>query len=819
MSSAMSGLKPLIENALRIIIDRPRTILALFLVLTALAGWQIRNFEIDASPDTLLMKNDAGYIRMQQVEQQFPSPEFMIIAYRPAGGVFTPETFGVLEDLTARIQQLDRVVSTRSLLNVPVVIETDALSQGHELSDTYVEDNDYSMSLLKREFTDHPVYEDLLINEDETAVAIQVLFEHDDALHALDQAILELQVEALQEKGLTAARNEELSRLQRRVEPLRQQLQEQRAGEIRKIRGFIAHYPDSARFYLGGPHVLAYDLIRIIRHDLMVFGAAIAVIICIVLFVLFGRLRWIVAPVLCCACSVILTTGLFAVLGLKTTVISSSFVVLQLILTLAIVIHLIIQYREYHTLEPGLEQRALIDRTLRAKVTPSLYAGLTTSAGFGSLVFSQIQPVITFGWMMISAMAISIAVTLILFPAVLMLFGKGAEGRERAALHAVLRAFAWATRRHPYAMLLLGGALLAASMLGFTRLEVENSFINYFKSSTTVHRELSFIDREFGGSTPLDLVYRIAPAAEDPNLEISAETVRMAYRIQQALERYDASGKVMSLTNFLDLAEKARGGMPLNEHELSVLYWTMPDTVRNDLLDPYYSPESRQLRLNVRIQDTTPGLDRGELLSDIRADMSRLGIPPDRFVLTNLFILYEDVLARLFMSQILTLGIVCGVLAAMFLALFRSLRIAVIAIVPNILAVAVVLGFMGWAGIALDLMTITIASIGMGIAVDDTIHYVHRYLIELRKNPAEKAVQNSLFTVGYAMLYTTVIIVIGFAALSFSDFVPSILFGLLTGMAMVMALIATLSLLPVLLTRFVKADRPRAQRGTSLLHH
>lgn len=185
--------------------------------------------------------------------------------------------------------------------------------------------------------------------------------------------------------------------------------------------------------------------------------------------------------------------------------------------------------------------------------------------------------------------------------------------------------------------------------------------------------------------------------------------------------------------------------------------------------------------------------------------MAELQVPPDDYTLTNLFVLYQDLLERLFRSQILTLGIVYAVLALAFLAIFRSVTIALIALAPNVLATLAVPGFMGWLRIPLDFMTITIASIAMGIAVDDTIHYIHRYREELRDGPADRAVTRSHGTVGYAVLYTSLIIVLGFSLLAFSDFVPSVLFGLLTALAMTLALVFALTVLPALLSRFAKS--------------
>jgi len=806
----MKIIRRLTQSFLSFIITHPKSVLTVFILLTIMSGSQIRDFKIDASPDTLLMRNNIDYIRSKEIDRRFSTPEFLIIAYKPErGGIFSGRTFSVLKELSERIRQLDRVESVRSILNVPVLIQTNTvISQNKELSKTSMEHNDYDISLVKKEFTNHPVYENLLVNKTQTATALQVIFKRNDQLKKLDNEILDLQKKSLH-KDLTGPEEKYLFSLMSQAGPLKSRLEKQRDMEIETIKGIIKDYEDDADIYLGGVHALAYDLVRIIKHDLVLFGAGIAVIMCLVLFLIFRKIRWVLIPVLCCSCSVIMTMGLFALFELKTTVISSNFITLQLILNLALVIHLIVQYREYNVQYPELDQTELVQKTLFNKVTPSFYAGVTNAVGFGSLIFSEIQPVISFGWMMIIAMFISITISLILFPAVLTLFKKEPAAGERTFSRLVLRFFTWLSLRHPYPVLIAGLCILAVSAAGLFRLDVENSFINYFKKSTNVNRELSYIDREFGGTTPLDLVYTIAPTDKDRHLVITAKTVRMLHRIDNSLKKHEAVGKIMSLTNFFILAKEINKDKPLTEYEVTALYRTMPGSFRRDLIDTYYSPEHQQVRFNVRIKDTTEGLDRGKLITDIKEDMKTLDIHEDRFILTNLFILYEDILQQLFKSQIVTLGSSCAILMIPFFVLFRSVRIALIGIIPNIMSVVIVLGFMGWAGVPLDIMTITIASISLGITVDDMFHFISRYLEELKDNPESKAAHQTLFSVGYAMLYTALITIIGFSILAFSDFVPGIIFGLLTGLAMAITLVTTLSLLPALLVKFVKGAQDK----------
>jgi hypothetical protein len=429
-----------------------------------------------------------------------------------------------------------------------------------------------------------------------------------------------------------------------------------------------------------------------------------------------------------------------------------------------------------------------------------LYTAITTAIGFGSLLASGIQPVISFGWMMMIAMGISLGVTLLMFPALLTILNRRSDVDETGVIRRLLSGLAEFTIARPGLIGISAVVLLSVCVAGFLRLDVENSFINYFDESTDVHRELTFVDQNLGGSTPLDIVYTTPPVTEDLLLE--AETFTTMQKLQALLERHEAVGKILSLVNYTELAREVNDGMPLTEYEITAAYRLMDQDLRESLLGSYFSPETREVRMSLRIRDTTPDLDRGELLQELRDDIETVLGEDTEYKVTNLFVLYQDILERLFRSQVLTLGIVFAAIFIAFLVIFRSLRIALIAIVPNVLVTATVFGIMGWLGIALDLMTITIAAVAMGIAVDDAIHYIHRYRIEAGKAEAATAVRKTHSSVGFAVLYTTLIIVVGFGSLAFSEFVPSVLFGALTGIALFGAFLFDVTVLPALLVRF-----------------
>lgn len=787
-----------------LIIHNAKLILLVFALAGGVALWAAQQFKIDASADTLLLKNNVLYVKTQVMNKRFSPQEFILVAYEPkAHPLFSEKSFADIQKISAQFRQIPRVSAVTNILNVPLLSLSGALDPNLKPDELSWSAKHYDPEKMQTVFKGHPLFTDLLVNSKQTATAMQILFKPNKELRAIENQIIDIQQKVLNGK-LTDEDQLHIEKLKVQADPIEERLTRERQQEIEQIYQIIAPYEQNANLYLGGAYVLGQQMIDIIQSDLLVFGSAIGLTICLLLFLLFKKIRWVVLPLLCCGLSVLMTIGIFGLLDMRTTVISSNFIALQLILTLAVVVHLIVEFRQLEAKDPDSGQTELLRQTFCNKFSPCLYAGLTTSVGFASLLFSGIQPVVSFGWMMIVAMVVSILVSLVLFPAVLALFGRGSENNSNRISHWIISSMSSFTLRFPALIMAFTVVLTGISIGGIVKLDVENSFLNYFKESTQVRKELEFIDREFGGSTPLDLVFNIPGNEQNTDLVMSAETVQTLQKIQHVMRQYEATGNITSVVNFTELAQQINQGKPLTEYELTVIYTLLDESLTEQLLGAYFDPESQQLRISTRIKDSTVNFNREEFLKTLRADLKALGLQEDSYSLTNLFVLYQDILQRLFTSQIMTLGLVYVALTLVLFAIFRSIKVALIAVLPNILTTLMILGVMGWLGIALDLMTITIAAIAMGIAVDDTIHFVHRYLAELNSGDGAHAVKRTFNSVGYALLYTTTIIALGFSLLSFSDFVPSILFGLLTCLAMLLALITDTTLLPALLQRFVK---------------
>ena len=603
-------------------------------------------------------------------------------------------------------------------------------------------------------------------------------------------------------------------------------------------------YRGEAELFLGGVTMIADDLITFIKDDLLKFGLGVLLFLIVTLWVIFRQLRWIVLPILTCAFSVVATSGLLGMFGWEVTVISSNFISLQIIITMAITIHLIVRYRELVAANPGAEQRQLVEDTVLSMGKPCFFMAVTTVAGFGSLLLSGILPIIQFGWMMSAGIAISLVLVFLVFPAVLVQLPKVAPNTSFENFFGLTRVLAKTTEKFGKSILAVSAIVLGLSIAGASQLMVENSFIDYFKESTEIYQGMKVIDQQLGGTTPFDVVVNFNQEAKtEPNPEpepeqkappagnteedgededddefdefekefeaakgqaqywFTAEKMEEVEKIHDYLDNLPETGKVLSLGTMLKVGKSLNDGDPLDNFALALLYNELPERFRKIVLNPYVSVENNQVRYSILVRDSDPALRRNELLKKIRSDLKdKMGLTEDRFQVAGLVVLYNNMLQSLFKSQILTLGVVILVLLAMFLILFRSLTISIIAILPNILSVGVVLGLMGWAKIPLDLMTITIAAISVGIAVDDTIHYIHRFKEEFPQDRNYLATMHRCHrSIGYAMYYTSVTIIIGFSILALSNFIPSIYFGILTGLAMVIALLTALTLLPQLI--------------------
>ena len=595
---------------------------------------------------------------------------------------------------------------------------------------------------------------------------------------------------------------------------------ERRAALISAVRAVQAEFSQHGQLYLGGVPMIAADMIDYVRKDLQMFGGSVVLLMMLALYGFFRRARWVVLPLATSAITVLLTVAVLGALDRPATVISSNFIALLGIITISLTIHLIQRYRELlqHKAEQPHRERVL--ETMRSKFAPCLYTAVTTIAAFGSLMASRIVPVEDFGWMMCVGIAIGFVVTFAFFPAALLLIGAGQPsvtlGRELALTRTLGR---WSRWRNSM-IILLSLLLTVVAGHGLSLISLDNRFVDYFAKDTEIHRGMRYIDQQLGGTIPFDVVLTL-PAFEAIDADeddlfadefaeaddyperywFTRDKLDRLEGMHRFLESQPMVGKVLSLTALEDLARVFTEGRKLSNPEVAGVLGAVPQDLRMVLVDQYADPGTGQLRLNARIHEIGPSFDRAKLAQDIkRFAVQELGFEADEVSVSGMMVLFDSMLKQLFDSQVDTLAYVLLAAFVMFLVLLRSITYALIGLVPNVLAAATVIAALGYAGIPLDMMTTTIAAISIGIGVDDAIHYLHRFKVEYAKwGDARVAVSWSHASIGNAMYFTSITVILGFSVMAFSNFVPTVLFGILVAVAMALALFANLTLLPSLL--------------------
>ncbi|MDX5440696.1 MAG: MMPL family transporter [Alteromonadaceae bacterium] len=816
----------------RFILSHPWIVLVLFGAILALAALRFDQFRLDASAESLVLENDRSLEEYRQVNRTFTtSDDFLVVTYTPHEPLFTPEGLGRLKALRDELQALETVSSTNSILNVPLLHSPDLTLDTVDTEIKTLDEHEVAPETARQALLDNPMYPNLLLSEDAGTTAIQVNLPTPERYFELLNRRDSLR-DRVNSGNASADDQRQLEQVSQEFIRYTESLGKERDATIRKVRVILDNHRDHASIHLGGVPMIVADMIRFIKSDLSTFGLGVLAFLLLTLAIIFRQWRWVLVPLLCCGFTVWLMIGFLGWAQWPVTVISSNFISLLLIMTLSLTIHLIVRYREFQHDEPDAAPRDVLRRTVMAMIKPCFYMAITTIVAFGSLTFSGIRPVIDFGWMMTLGLSVAFIITFLVFPALLSLLPPPLDNRVTSDRIPFTDAFARFTERFGGTVLMGSGVIAVLCVIGLSRLTVENSFIDYFKSSTEIHQGMITIDDRLGGTTPLDVVIIDEPPPEnysddpfasdcDPFVEdcdeedyrdtwYTYQKMRQLGDVHDYLNNLPETGKVLSISTTLDLLAQINGGTPLNAVELAFVPAAVPDDLQDILLTPYISEEQSQARFSIRILETMPDLRRQDLLDRIHNHLTtELGYDPERVQLSGMTVMYNNMLQSLFDSQIKTIGVVFAAIMVMFLILFRSLKLALIGMAPNLIAAGSVLGLMGWLGIPLDMMTITVAAITVGIAVDDTIHYIHRFKTELAKDGDYLATMHRCHrSIGQAMFFTSLTIISGFSILVLSNFIPTIYFGLFTGFAMLMALVGALTLLPRLIILFKPFPAP-----------
>ena len=812
-----------------VILKFPIAVLLVLLTSIAVLGYYSTKLEIDASAETLLLDDDKDLKFSREINKRYYNPNFLIITYAPNDELLSKTSLDVLEKLSNDLLKLDNIESTTSILNVPLVQSPirpiSDLVHGVETLST----KKYDLTLVKKEFLSSELYSNNLVSPDFKTTAL-VLHLKDDKKYF---NLLEKRNDLLVKERANNISKDELLLLEKTISEFKRYrdiLRENETNDIKNIRTIISKYDNQASIFLGGINMIANDIVGFVKSDLLIYGSTLVFLLIFILWYIFRHPRWIILPIVICLLSVVSTAGILGLFNWEVTVISSNFIALQLIITISIVLHLIVRYRELNVKYKNASQYKLVINTVLSKMNPSFFAIITTITGFASLVLSSIQPVKNLGLMMSAGIAVSLIISFLIFPIVLILVNKKDEHEKpKNSNFSLITKASYIVENRGKSILVGSLVVVLFSLTGASQLIVENSFINYFKQSTDIYKGMKVIDEKLGGTTPLDVIIKFKDEVqnkktkveskdsqddffsdfEDEYLEsendeqywFSQDKMKTITKVHDYLDSLEEVGKVQSLASILKVGKLLNDNKELDGITLALLYKKLPERYKDLILSPYINIENNEARITMRIVDSNPDLRRNELLQKIKKDLRDIIENKETtYKLSNLMVLYNNMLQSLFDSQISTLGFVLVILFIMFLILFRSIKIAFIALIANVIPISAIFGIMGWLNIPLDIMTITIAAISIGIGVDDTIHYIHRFKEEYKfDHNYIEAMKRSHESIGYAMYYTTLVVVVGFSVLVLSNLIPTIYFGLLTVVVMATILASALLLLPKLI--------------------
>jgi len=778
-----------------LILKNPKVIFVILLLTIVSFGYYTKDFRLDASSETLLIEGDPDLIYLKEVRERYGSKDFLILTYTPNEGMIADSSINNLLSLKYKIQSLNWVHSVITLLDIPLLDNSDLPLQERLESFKTLKDEDVDKKRGFNEILNSPVFRNFVISEDGKTSSIIVKIKENDKLENIE------------------------NKSKDEITKYKDQVKKQNHENILEIRQIIQSYKDVGKIYLGGIPMIADDMMTFIKSDIVFFGLGVLLFIVVTLWLVFKQLIWIVVPVSSCLFSVVIMIGLLGILGWNVTVISSNFIALMLILTMAMNIHLSTRFLQLRKDLPMKNNFEIISLTINKMFWPIIYTVLTTVFSFLSLTFSGIKPIIDFGWMMTFGLITSFFITFTLLPTLLNFAPTKNVSLKKNQDSKITTFLGLVSLNNKKTIFGITGLVIILSILGISKLEVENSFINYFSKNTEIYKGMKLIDEELGGTTPLEVILKF-PAAkkkitnddefddwedeEDENNEkywFTKDKIDKITSVHNYLDSLPQIGKVISFSSIIDVANKLNNNKPLGTLEMGILYSKIPESIKAEIIHPYLSIEDNEARISLRIIDSQENLRRNDLINKINFDLKdKIGLEKNEFKLTGVLILFNNLLQSLFKSQILTLGLVMIGIFSMFIILFRNIKLSLIGVVPNFIAAFFILGIIGLLGIPLDMMTITIAAITIGIAVDNSIHYIYRFKEEFNKiKDYNKTLEVCHSTVGVAILNTSITIIFGFSILILSKFIPTIYFGIFTGLAMLLAMISVLTLLPSLI--------------------
>ena len=755
----------------------------------------IKDFRIDASSDTLIAQNDKDYLYYNEYQKIFSSKNTLVIAVKSSEEI-DKNLLDEIRIISDKINKIEEVSSVYNINKAPILFlnETTLIDLSNNNYETLL-NTEYEISEVLKEFSESTIYKDQLINKDRNITSLLIFLKPNKKLKDLKD-------------------NKDIYLNDKTYFLKKTEIDNEKKILIKKIRQIMKDANSNYDYYLGGVEMISSDVIAFVKSDILIFSILVLTLVLVILFIIFRRIKWVITVLISSIFSVYTMIGVVGFFNFEITAVSANFLSLMFILSISMNIHILNNY---------LLTSNNLKLSLQNMFWPCFYTFLTTVVAFISLVISDIKPVIDFGIVMITALIVILISSFTTLPLMISFFSRN---YEEVTNFLILNKIVKYSYQFKGAIIFLNLLIFFIAVYGISNLNVENSFIKYFKKNTEIYQGMKLIDSELGGTTPLDLIINfrndeiILDDKNNDDLEneldfdedifsddifgesddvwFTNDKIDIIKNIHKYLESRNEIGKVISIYSLIDVANKINKS-ELSTFELSVLYNEIPDNYKEDLIYPYLNVEKNMAKITARVKDSND-IKRNKLLNEIRDYSSNLLSDQTELKINGLLVLYNNMLASLFSSQIKSLGFVLLAIFIMFIILFRSFKLSLIAIIPNIFASTFILGLIGIFKIPLDIMTITIAAISIGIAVDNTIHYMYRYKYNLSKDlNFQESIKRTHLTVGNAVLTTSLTISLGFLVLCFSNFVPTIIFGLFTSLAMLFAMIGVLITLPSML--------------------